>query len=319
MILERGCIWTGEERVLVVGSNCIDERKKEEIHKNMKKMMIFILSVHIINMLFISNAFSKEAASEDYIEKITKVENAKWEDREELINEIQLKKSKLTEIEKNKIIDVFNKESSFQEKYINSIKQHGFTINEALDRFNDEYGKKGYARYFINFTKFISAFHDVRTISGLLRAIHDYGGAIVPTQVINMGDRAIEPLLTLTNSDDRTLKNTAMFVLSVWVNAPKVTEDYSLTKDMVVKDKKLLNSIKATFIDKLHDADVDVRSRAVYGLSAFSEEIVIRELEEVSRNDPYLYYNKYSKRTEYPVRDSARRSVEKLKSKIRLQ
>jgi hypothetical protein len=109
------------------------------------------------------------------------------------------------------------------------------------------------------------------------------------------------------------LKNTALFVLSVWVNAPITAEDYSITEDMRIKNQTMLAKIKDAFLIALNDKDADARSSAVFGLSAFPEDKVIKALEEVAKSDPY--YPNYEKG--YPLRNEAKKSIDKIKAKMR--
>jgi HEAT repeat protein len=156
----------------------------------------------------------------------------------------------------------------------------------------------------------------VRAIPGLLRALHYYGGEIVPTHVIGIGEEALEVLLGFLNSEDRTLRNESYGVLSGWVNAPVKAEDYAITKGMAIKDKQTLDRIKVAFLKALNDKDMDVRSAAVYGLAAFPDETVIKSLEEVAKSDPYSFYSKYENKVKYPIREDAKRTIEKIRNKM---
>jgi len=67
----------------------------------------------------------------------------------------------------------------------------------------------------------------------------------------------------------------------------------------------------------LHNESTAVRSSAVFGLGAFPEDIVMRELEDVLNNDPYSYYSKYEDKVKHPIREDAKRTIEKLKAKMK--
>ena len=287
-----------------------------------KKISWFLIFLFAFNVSFIGKTLALEKEEQGLLRLLQKTERSNWQEKDKIIRkwnkEIRQRRLQLSDDEKTKLIEMFEKESKFQEEYINNLKKQGFSDSKARNKFLYEYRKKGYyADYFINFALLVYSFKDTRAIPSLLKGLHYYGGAIVPTHIIAIGEDAVEPLIELLTSEDKTLRNTAFAVLATWVNAPIVTEDYSIDESLSIKDAKLLDRIKISFTKALHDKESEVRRRAVGGLGAFPEEEVIRELEEVSKNDPYSYYSEYEKKTKYPVRVGAKRTIEKLKTKMK--
>jgi hypothetical protein len=235
------------------------------------------------------------------------------EGRRKILTEIHQGKITISEDSRKELINRYLKESRFREEYIDTQKKEGLAENKARDKFYQEYevGRKGYKQYYLDYSGLVSSLKDTRAIPGLLYGLAYYGGAIVPTHIISMGESAITPLMEIAKSQDRNLSSMALYVLSIWVNAPVSTEDYSITEAMRIKDKVLLNNIKIVLLQSLHADHLETRLRAVHGLGAFPEDDVISELEKVSKTDSA--YSKHS--SKYPVREAAKRNIEKLKAK----
>lgn len=255
---------------------------------------------------------TQQTQGKNTLKLLENVEHSTWQEKDNVLREIQLEKRPLSDVEKKKLLEMFDEESKFQQEYLDSLKKRGLSINEAYDKFGAEYLKKGYLNYFSNYTNYIYTLKDVSAIPSILRGLHYYGGAIVPTHVIGIGESAVQPLLDLLGSQDKILRNTAFFVLSVWVNAPMAAEDYSINNNMLITDSSKLSSIKTSFLEAINDKDSDVRLSIVYGLGAFPDEIVLRKLEDIANNDPYL--TKYSKK--YQIREEAKKSIKKIKAKL---
>ena len=267
--------------------------------------------------VFYSNASLADSNdAKNILSRLEKAQKSDWKERQKEIidiNKSRRKGLKLNDIEKKKIIDMFDDESNFQEQYIKKMQNKGLSYDRALDDFAANYRKKGYVKYYGEFAGLVSSQKDVRATPSLLKGLHYYGGAIVPSHITNLGEGAVEPLLNLAKSKDRATKVTAYSVLAKWVNAPIKREDYSITEEMSIRDKSLLNRIKSLFLKSLHDKDMDIRSASVYGLGAFPESIVLEKLEEVAKKDPL--YSKYSKT--FLIREDAEIVIKKIKEKMK--
>jgi hypothetical protein len=290
---------------------------------NLMRKYIFIaviwvfFDITLIGAARLLSAQSSKVGDTSIIEQLSKVEYSDWQAKDKVLKDILSQKSILSEIEKDKLIEIFEQESRFEEDYVDRLRKQGVSLNDAIDKFDTEYRQKGYGNYFVEFAILISSFKNTKLIPSLLRAYYYYGGAIGPTIIIGMGEDAIEPLLECLNSKDRVVRDTSYEVLCGWVNAPVKAEDYTITRDMVIKDKRTLERIKVLFLKALSDKDIDVRSAAVEGLGAFPDEGVIKSLEEVAQHDPHSYYSKYEKKMKYPIREDAVKTIEIIKTKMK--
>ena len=286
---------------------------------NIKKHIYIILGIIVFNFFCFDKCFSNEFINQPLLETLTKVEHSSWREKDIVIRKIQSSQIKVLESEKSQLMEMFEKESKFQDEYVTNLRSQGYSVNEAMDKFTQEIGWGKYLGYFGNFATLISSFKDVRAIPSLLRGLQQYGGAVVPTHIIALGEEAVKPLMDLIDSKDRTLSTMSFAVLATWVNAPIASEDYAITKEMAMKNPTVLERIKTIFLNALHDKNIDVRSSAVYGLKAFPEDMVLRELEEVAKNDPYSFYSTYEKKMTYPIREDATKSIKKIKEKMKIK
>ncbi len=295
-----------------------DIRTLQTIKQDIIGAVSTIILLFGLTMPLLDNAMALEKEEQQLLELFKREYSLDREKRQKILTELHQGKIKISNDLKTELIDMFLKESRFQEEYIDMQKKQGVSESKAREKFHQEYEiGKGYKEYYLGFAGLVASFKEIRAIPGLLYGLNLYGGAIVPTHIIRIGESAVEPLLEIAKSKDSNLKSMALFVLSVWVNAPKATEDYSITEEMAIKDTKLLYKLKNFFLKALHDKDERVRSSAVYGLGAFPEISVMRELEEIAKSDPYSFYNKFTNKTEYPIREDAKRSLEKLKAKMK--
>lgn len=275
-------------------------------------LLIPLLIIGTLN-INISAAAAEEKENKRMIETFQGFSKSTKHERAQVLREVKENKIKVSDEAKTTLIDAFEKESLSRQEYTRKLKEQGLSENVARQKSYRELGGKEYVRYYGDFAALISSFKDIRTIPSLLRGLNDYGGTVVPTQIIAIGEDAVGPLITASQSSDSVMKRMSIFVLSIWVNAPLVTEDYVVNENMSIKDQKLINKIKIVLVEALHDSDVDVRSRAIFGLGAFPDETVIKELEKAAINDPY--YSEYEKG--YPLRDDAKKSIEKIKAKLK--
>ncbi len=284
---------------------------------NIRRYVYIILTLCAFNFLCFTKCLAGEDLNRNLIETLNKAEHSKWREKNIVIRKVQEDREKLLESEKAKLVEMFEKESKFQDEYVDNLRRKGFSINDAIDKFDQEVGRQEYRKYFGTFADLISSFKDIRAVPSLLRGLFHYDGVVVFTYVISMGEIAVKPLMNLTNSEDRVLRIEAFAVLSKWINAPISGEDYEITEEMAIKNPIYRERIKTLFLEVLRDEDIDVRSSAVFGLRAFPDDTVLRELEKVAASDSYSYYSTYEKKMIYPIREDALRSVEKIKEKIR--
>jgi hypothetical protein len=274
-----------------------------------RKSIFILLWTFLIIVAYQTESYAigkKEKKEHNLLKQLEEAHKKGWNDRYKLIKEISKEKENLSKDEKDSLINLYKTESRFQEGFIEKERKKGRNINAALDKFNSQYLKKGYARYFSDFSTLIVSFKDKRTVEPLLRGLYDYGGAIVPTHIISIGSQAVDQLLILSKSESRTIKEMAFFVLSVWVNAPLDCDDYLISQEMAIKNKQKLDEIKSVLLEGLNAKESGVRSRAIFGLQAFPEKDVIKRLEQVAKTDP----------DKEDVRREAKKMIETLKLKM---
>lgn len=271
---------------------------------------LVIISVLNINLC---GTLAQEKEEKNVVDVFQHFTQSMKHERSKILSEVKENKIQVSDKTKKTLIDAFEKESLSREAHVGMLKKQGIAENIARQKAYSDLGGKEYVRYYGDFATLISSFKDIRTIPSLLRGLNDYGGTVVPTHIITIGEDAVAPLINTLSSNDRVLRNMSFFVLSVWVNAPVVSEDYTVDESMSIKNINQLERIKKSFLGALKDKDVDVRSRAIYGLAAFPDDAVINDLESVAKSDPY--YSEYEKR--YPLREEADKSIEKIKTKIK--
>ena len=285
---------------------------------NYKKLTYSFLIICTVAFLYIDNCYAGKELKQNLLETLQRVENSDWREKAKVINEITKNNLNLSAPEKEKLILIFDKESKFQEEYIEDQKRRGLSLVNATDKFHKEAGTREYWTYFREFAEIISSFKEKKTIPSLLRGVCNFvGEGNFAIYIIDMGEKAIEPLIDLVDSKDKVLRTKSLSVLQQWAQAPIQTEDWGLTEDQAIKDKVLLNKIKNIFLRVLRDKDIDIRSAAVYGLKAFPEEDVIKALEDVAKNDPWAFSTKFDPEIRYPIREDALRSIEKIKEKMK--
>ena len=283
---------------------------------NYKKLTYSFFIIFTVAFLYIDNCYAGKELKLNFLETLQKVENSDWREKAKVISEIRTTNPKLSDAEKGKLILIFDKESKFQEEYIEDQKKRGLSPVDANYKFYDEVGTREYWTYFREFTEIISSFKEKKAIPSLLRGVRYFvGEGNFAIYIIDMGEQVIETLIELTNSNDKVLRTTSFSVLAQWVQAPIQTEDWGLTEDQVINDKALLSSIKKVFMNGLQDKDTGIRRQAVYGLKAFPEEDVVKALEDIAKNDPYEFH--YEQKTEHPIREEALWSIEKIKEKMK--
>lgn len=279
--------------------------------RNKKRICLYLFFAASGLFNISGNLFTQEKG-QDLVNKLKHTEYTKGEEKGKIVKEIVKEKGKLSNAMKSELIRIFENEFAFREKYFDDLKAKGFSVDKASNQVYKVFHKREHIRYYADFAELISSFKDKRGVPGILKGIRYYGPAIHPGAIALMGDGAAKALLNATKSNDKVLKDMAFFVLSVWVNAPIFAEDYSIPEELRIKDKNLLDKIKASFLEGLHDKTINVRSSAVYGLGAFPENDVVTELEKIRKDDPY--FSKYSKK--YPIREDAQKAIEKIKPQL---
>ncbi len=133
---------------------------------DIKKRICIILLSGLLSLLYVDISFSDEKINLSILDKLRKVDHSPWQEKERIIKEIHRGTLKLSEVEKDTIIDMFEKESKFQQEYVTNAIKQGISLNKSYENFHELYDKKGYADYFIDFATFVSSFKDVRAIPG---------------------------------------------------------------------------------------------------------------------------------------------------------
>lgn len=277
----------------------------------MRNIKELIVSLSIL-FIFIPSFVYSDSGNE--LQLLRQFRAEQYKDKEIIINDI--KNKEFTIDQQDIIIESFKVDIDLKQKYIIIKMKDGLSKEQATDLFNREYVYKNYNKYISNQAKFISKFHNKKSVAPLLIGLKDYGSTVyTPLFIINIGEQAVDNLLSFANSSDPLLRSNAFFVLSVWINAPLTTEHYEIPSEMKLQDKNNISKIRKLFIYGLNDNFIDVRLRSLYGLGAFPDKLVISEIEKLATSDPYYE----SSIGVYPIRENANAVLDILKEKIKTE
>ncbi|MDH4227803.1 MAG: hypothetical protein OEV59_08690 [Deltaproteobacteria bacterium] len=225
-----------------------------------------------------------------YEERLKKVKNLGWKERNKIVSEIFEKKPALTIKEKDLLIDLYADEVGFRDRDIEKLKKKGLKEFDALVKLNDDVRRENKDFYYEDFTMLVSSFDDPKAIPAMLDIMSAFPWDLTPYWIIRMGeDVAVEPLLKIAASKDQSINGYATYILSVWVVAPSPEDggDVSVAPEQKIRDQKKLNRIKKFFLDAVKNRSTppNVRDRAFFGLEAFPDEDTVNLLEGILKDD----------------------------------
>ena len=166
----------------------------------------------------------------------------------------------------------------------------------------DEEGE-GYFEYYMNLLEAVTKLDDKRIVPLLVDSFGIVGGNAVPEKLSEFGDYAAKHILQKLGNRNRDVRDDAVFALNKLLKKKTVT-------------KKMRNQIKKELIIKAtKDEDQFVRRSAIKGLEILSDKDVIPIIKKIAKEDPYSIKIVKTGRMKYPVRDAAKKALEKLKAK----
>jgi hypothetical protein len=270
-------------------------------------MLNTIIKVFLFAFLALELVRPCFAEKKDNLNQLKTMNSKNYKQKNEIVT--SLMGENFTLEEKKLLLDDFGKEVNFKEEFIKNKIREGLSKKGARKAFKKEYLYNNYASYMSGYAKLISSLKMPESAGSLVLGLKDYGGTeYTPKLLIDIGEQAIEPVLTLANSEDDSIRSNAYFVLSIWVNAPVITEHYAINSDSKIKEDRHLKALRSIFLKGLNDKFIDVRLRSLYGLRAFPDRNVIKEIKRVANNDSYFE----SSIGIYPIRENAKIVLEDL-------
>jgi HEAT repeat protein len=223
----------------------------------------------------------------------------------------QLKKEELSQKVMDRAIELFMKEIELKKRFDEFAARPGM-IEEKVPKELLYINSEEYGMYFLNLSRIVAKSGDLRILPLLIDYCFD------PNSIINFGDVAIEPVINvLKTADNPTRRASAIRVLKDFIKDKE--EGYVARGEAREKIKKAL-------IGGVSDKVWHVRLSAVRALGDSGDKDFIPVLEKVAESDPYKGERDAipgvdkdvppgKKVTGYPVRNAAKRALEKLREK----
>lgn len=262
-------------------------------------LWIFLLLFH--GLLNANDASDKDVEMENNYKKLF---SPTFEERKSAVEYFhELRKDKLDEKYMKALIDLFKREAE-QFKIFADYVQKGGT-GDKLPKNIAYINSESYGMYHIYLCRLVSKSRDRSLLKLILKSCGE------PEVLMNFGDEAAESLIDALASPGNP--------------GGKITIIQALEEMLKPKEKGYMASgairkkIIQTMLQETKDSNRFVRSVSVKALGESDDKDVIPILEDISKNDPYHFekMDESSKRmkTIYPVRESAKEALEKLKAK----
>ena len=223
----------------------------------------------------------------------------------------QLKKEELSQKVMDRAIELFMKEIE-RKKIFNKFATRPGMIEEKVPKELLYINSEEYGMYFLNLSRIVAKSGDLRILPLLIDYCFD------PNSIINFGDLAVEPVINvLKTADNESRKINAIFTLKNFLKDKE--EGY-------VARGEAREKIKKAMIDAVSDKEWQIRVSAVFAIGDTGEKDFIPVLENVAESDPHKGERNAiegvdkdvppgKKVTVYPVRNAAKKALEKLRRK----
>jgi hypothetical protein len=223
----------------------------------------------------------------------------------------QLKKEELSQKVMDRAIELFMKEIE-RKKIFNKFATRPGMIEEKVPKELLYINSEEYGMYFLNLSRIVAKSGDLRILPLLIDYCFD------PNSIINFGDLAVEPVINvLKTADNESRKINAIFTLKDFLKDKE--EGY-------VARGEAREKIKKAMIDAVSDKEWQIRVSAVFAIGDTGEKDFIPVLENVAESDPHKGERNAiegvdkdvppgKKVTVYPVRNAAKKALEKLRRK----
>ncbi len=245
-------------------------------------------------------------------ENYMKLQSADFKERDSAVSFFgQLKKEELSQKVMNRAIELFMNEIELKKKFDEFAEKPGM-IEEKVPKELLYINREAYGMYFLYLSRIVGKSGDLRILPLLVDYCFD------PEAIINFGELAVEPVINvLKTSDNDTRKMSAIRALRDFLKDKE--EGYVASGEAREKIKKAL-------IDAVSDKEWNVRVSAVKALGESGDKDFIPVLEKVAENDSYKVERdpipgvdkdvpQRQKVTVYPVRNAAKKALEKLREK----
>lgn len=234
-----------------------------------------------------------------------------WERYSALYFFIQLKKEELPQKVVERAIELFMKEIELRKKFDEFAEKPGM-IEDKVPKELLYINSEEYGMYWVYLCRIVGKSGDLRVLPLLV----DYH--LDSPMVIGFGELAVEPVINVLKTSDNALKR---------ASAISVLKDFLKDKEEgYVARGEAREKIKKVLIDVVSDKDTNVRGAVVWALGESGDKDFIPVLEKVAESDPYFMERDPilgvdkdvppgKKVTVYPVRNAAKKALEKLRGK----
>jgi len=234
-------------------------------------------------------------SKDEGIETILKqLKNPDWQERAKVMYPYKLKRFVKDERMKVALISLLEKENKL------------FNTFHDYEKY-DELQVKKYWVYYRNLSGEVALLRDERAIPAVVNS-YGWGQAVVGT-LENMGEPVVVPLIEKLNSKYSVAKRYDFSIIRI---LEKIVEKHTLSGESKAEIKKV-------FIKALKDEEPHVRKYAVRGLGNIGDTDVIPLIKSLADNDPCEQVEMFEGREKkiylYPVREEAKKALEKLKEK----
>lgn len=189
------------------------------------------------------------------------------------------------------LITLLKTENLYIRQQAESFKATGQTLSED------------YVNYHGNLIFAVSSLRDPRAVDSLIGCIES--GGMATSVLADLGVVALDPVINLLYSENESVRQSATIVLVEMLDQKEFLQE----ANPVSRDK-----IKNAIIRSAKDNNHYTRISAINGLEKLSirgDSDAVKLLEQLAQNDPFESVQQGGKSNEYPVRDAAKKALQK--------
>lgn len=161
-----------------------------------------------------------------------------------------------------------------------------------------------YTNYHGDLIGTVAGLKDSRAVNALIGAINT--GSMATNGLAEIAPFSIDAVVERADSNDLLTRDVATIVLSKMLEPTKISRLETQLPGSREKIKQLL-------LRKVKDTNQYIRQSAIDGLAKLPDADVIKVLEDISKNDLYQTDPANGKMKSYPVRDAAKKQLNRIK------